>query len=190
MRKLVLQMQVSADGYVAGLNGELDWMTWNWDDELKNVVSTITANIDCIILGRKLAQGFIPHWAARCENPENPDYSFARIMHDTPKIVFSRTIEHSDWDNTTIEQGDLAEVVSRMKQQDGKDIMVYGGSGFVSALVKEGLIDEYNLFVNPAAIGNGMQIFNTLDQKLPLKLVKATQFDCGIAQLQYQPNRG
>ncbi len=90
MRKVKLQMQVSLDGFVAGPNGEMDWMTWNWDDELKEYVMKLTEPIDCIILGRVLAQGFIPHWTAAAQNPESD--SFTHKMVDTPKVVFSKTL--------------------------------------------------------------------------------------------------
>ena len=95
MRKLKLQMQVSVDGYVAGPNGEMDWMVWDWDDELKNYVKEITAPVDCILLGRVLAEGFIPHWAAAATSAdpkENND--FAQIMHNTHKVVFSKTLKN------------------------------------------------------------------------------------------------
>ena len=75
MRKLKLQVQMSIDGYIAGPNGEMDWMEWDWDDKLKQYVGDITASVDCIILGRKLAEGFIPYWSAVAANPEDPEHS-------------------------------------------------------------------------------------------------------------------
>jgi dihydrofolate reductase len=187
MRKLKLQVQMTVDGYVAGPNGEMDWMVWNWDDALKQYVDAITAPVDCIVLGRRLAAGFIPHWAAVAANPDDPENAAGRKFTDTHKVVFTNTLEKSEWPNTVLAQGDLADEIARLKAQDGSDIMVYGGATFVSALIKEGLIDEYHLFVNPAAIGNGMPIFRELDSQLELTLVKATAFDCGIVVLHYVP---
>lgn len=89
------------------------------------------------------------------------------------------------WDNTDIAEGNYVDVIKHLKVQDGKNIIVYGGSTFVSALIKEGLIDEYQLFINPAAIGNGMTIFKELTRKLALTLINAQAFQCGIAVLKY-----
>ena len=189
MRKLKLQVQMTVDGYIAGPNGEMDWLVWNWDDALKHYVDAITAPVDCIVLGRRLATGFIPHWAAVAANPNDPENAAGRKFTDTRKVVFTRTLEKSEWPNTVLAQGDLADEIARLKAQDGSDIIAYGGATFVSALIKEGLIDEYHLFVNPAAIGNGLPIFGELDSKLALKLVNATAFDCGIVVLQYVPKR-
>lgn len=179
MRKLKLQVQMSVDGYIAGPNGEMDWMVWNWDDKLKQYVNKITEPVDCIILGRKLAQGFIPHWAA------NPGLEGADKFNTTKKVVFSRTLDQSEWDNTILAKGDLAEEITKLKEQEGKDIMSYGGATFVSSLIQQQLIDEYHLFINPAAIGNGMSIFKSINSIQKLALVNATSFDCGIAVLQY-----
>jgi dihydrofolate reductase len=188
MRKLKLQMQITIDSFVAGANGEMDWMVFDWDDEMKNYVNEITEPVDCIILGRKLAQGFIPSWTSLTSNPETAD-SFAHKMVDTPKIVFSRTLENVEWKNTKLAKGDSVQEITQLKEQTGKDIIVYGGGSFVSFLIMEGLIDEYNLFVNPVALGKGMTIFNNLEDKLNLTLVKSKAFDCGIVLLCYEPKR-
>ena len=90
MRKVKLQMQLSLDGFVAGENGELDWATFNWSEDIIQYVTQITKPIDCIILGHGLAKGFIPHWAAAADAPESD--IFAKKMHETPKVVFSKTL--------------------------------------------------------------------------------------------------
>lgn len=185
MRKLKLQVQMTIDGYIAGPNGEMDWMTFNWDDELKQYVTEITEPVDCIILGRKLAEGFIPHWASVADDPENPEYASGKKFKDTPKVVFTKTLDHSNWQNTALAQGDLVDEVTQLKKQDGNDIIAYGGAIFVSALIKHGLIDEFHLFINPTAIGNGMPIFGELENKQNLRFVKSRPFDCGIVLLKY-----
>jgi dihydrofolate reductase len=189
MRKLKLQVQMTVDGYIAGPNGELDFMVWNWDDELRQYTTAITEPVDCIILGRKLAEGFIPHWATVAANPDNPEFTAGKKFTDTPKVVFTKTLDKSEWDNTVLAKGDLVEEITKLKKQDGQDIIAYGGATFVSALIKHGLIDEYHLFINPTAIGNGMPIFKELDSKQNLTLVKSTSFDCGIVVLNYEPKR-
>lgn len=184
MRKIKLQMQMTVDGFVAGPNGELDWTLFNWDDALSNYVIALTEPVDCILMGRVLAQGFIPHWTSALENPQAGEDAFALKMVETPKVVFSRTLESVEWAHTRLAAQVLAEEVMQIKQQPGKDIIVYGGAGFVSGLVEANLIDEYHLFVNPTAIGNGLRIFTG---PTPLKLVRSQAFDCGIVVNQYAP---
>lgn len=186
MRKLKLQMQTTVNGFVAGPNGELDWMTWNWDDELKNLVSGLHESVDTILLGRKMTDGFVTHWESVLNNPDDESYDFAKKMVETPKIVFSRTLEKSDWRNTELAgKGDLATEIGRIKNLPGNDIIVYGGAGFVSSLVEADLIDEYNLFVNPTAIGEGLTIFGGPRAK-SLHLSEGRAFDCGIVLHTYE----
>lgn len=189
MRKVKLQMQISLDGFVAGPNGEMDWMTWNWDDKIKDYVKDLTAPVDTILLGRKMAGGFIGHWAKVALNPDDEGYTFGKKMTDTPKVVFTRTLERSEWENTVLAQGDLAAEIGKLKKEEGGDIILYGGAGFVSSMIEANLIDEYHLFVNPAIIGNGLGIFKEVTQRTDLNLVKTTAFDCGIVTLCYQPVR-
>lgn len=189
MRKLKLQVQMTVDGYIAGPNGELDFMVWDWDDELKQYVTALTEPVDCIVLGRKLAEGFIPHWAGVAANPNDPEHSDGKKFTETHKVVFTRTLAESAWENTVLAKGSLVDEIMRLKKQAGQDIIAYGGATFVSALIQHGLIDEFHLFVNPTAIGNGMAIFKGLESKQNLKLVKATSFDCGIAVLHYEPKQ-
>lgn len=186
MRKLKLQVQMTVDGYIAGSKGEMDWLTFNWDDELKDYVIELTKPVDTIVLGRKLAEGFIPHWASVATDATNPEVEAGKQFTNLPKVVFSKTLGESPWDNTVLAKGDLKDEVTTLKQQTGGDIIAYGGATFVSALIKHGLIDEFHLFINPAAIGNGLAIFKELDSTQALKLVNATPFACGIVVLAYQ----
>jgi len=188
MRKLKLQVQISIDGYIAGPNGEMDWMEWNWDDELKSYVNDLTDSTGTILLGRKMADGFISHWESVMANPSDPQFTFAKKMVETPKVVFSRTLAESSWNNTVVAKGDLAAEIDKLKKQEGgTDIIVYGGASLVSSLIREGLIDEYHLFVNPTAIGKGMSIFSGLDEPRKFVLEKVTPFECGIVGLHYVP---
>jgi dihydrofolate reductase len=190
MRKLKLQVQMTIDGFIAGPNGEMDWLTFNWDDELKKYVTDITEPVDCIILGRKLAEGFIPHWAKVAANPDHPEFTAGKKFSETYKVVFTKTLDRSEWGNTVLAKGDLVDEVTKLKKQDGKDIIAYGGATFVSALIQQGLIDEFHLFINPTAIGMGRSIFKELDRKQELSFIKSTSFDCGIVVLNYEPKRG
>jgi dihydrofolate reductase len=186
MRKLKLQMQISIDGFVAGTNGGLDWMVWDWDDELKDYVLNLHEPVDLILLGGNMATGFIEAWESRILAPETADI-LAHKMVDTPKIVFSRSLEKLEGKNATIAKGELKEELTKLKKSDGGDIIVYGGAKFVSSLIKNNLIDEYHLFVNPVAIGKGMTIFGDQEEKFNLKLVKSKAFPCGIVELCYEP---
>jgi dihydrofolate reductase len=191
MRKLKLQMQVSVDGFVAGANGEMDWMVWDWDDTVTKYVIGITEPVDCIVLGRKLAQGFIPTWASRSGNPDTGD-KYSEKMDETTKVVFTKTLSDDDaevktWKNTSLAKGDLAEEVATLKNQEGKDIIAYGGGNFVSNLIKAELIDEYHLFVNPVVLGTGIAIFGGHIGNLKLKLITTTVSNTGLVILKYEP---
>lgn len=185
MRKLKLQMQMSVDGFIAGPNGELDWMLFNWDDVLIKYVTELTNSVDTIILGRKLAEGFIPYWKNVAADPENPENAAGKTFTNLPKIVFSKTLQESQWDNTRVAKNITDEIVE-LKKQPGKDIIAYGGATFVSDLIKHNLIDEYHFFINPVIIGNGMSIFKGHERK-NLDLIKTTTTGNGIVVLLYQP---
>ncbi len=185
MRKLKLQVQLTIDGFISGQNGEMDWMCFPWTDDIIGYVREITEPVDTIILGRKLAEGFIPHWENVVKNPNDPEYEGGLKYTTTPKIVFTTTLEKSIWVNTEIAKGELVGEINKLKNKKGKDIIVYGGGAFVTSLINSGLIDEFHLFINPTAIGNGMTIFKGLEKNQNLKLKIVKQFDCGIAMTCY-----
>ncbi len=182
MRKLKLQMQITLDGFVAGPNGENDWVFIPGKQDPEALQKTIAfgaelaAGCDTILLGRKLgADGFVGYWQNVAENqPENPWNPFAKLMVSHRKIAFSHSETTLPDPNIEVENGDLATVVTSLKDQPGKDIIVYGGVNFVSSLVSLNLIDEYYLIVNPIAIGSGLSIFKErkileLESSVPLK---------------------
>ncbi len=192
MRKVKLQMQMSIDGFVAGPDGEMDWMSWNWGDDINKYVTNLTTPVDTILLGRNMAGGFISHWKEITKNPDDPQYPFARIMYDTPKVIFSKTLSKSDpvlneWDNSILATKNISKEMEQLKAQPGKDIIVYGGANFVSNLIRYNLIDEYHLFINPAVLGSGKTIFKEREERLNLKLIAATAFSCGIVVFCYHP---
>ena len=178
-------MQLTIDGYVAGPNGELDWMAFGNDEKMSDRINELTDSSDTILLGRKMTDGFVDYWASVLDHPESPEYSFAQKMIDIPKVVFSRTVKESKWVNTTVANGDLTEEIEKLKNSDGKDIIVYGGAEFVSSLIKLNLIDEYHLFVNPVAIGEGLRIFGNSEERLKLQLIKSEVFSSGEVELNY-----
>ena len=190
MRKLKLQVQMSVDGYVAGPSGELDWMTWDVDEQLIGFINELTDSSDTILLGRKMTDGFVGYWEGVVNNqPDSPEFTFAQKMVNTPKIVFSKTLNKSTWNNTTLAKGDLVAEIRKLKSQEGKDIIVYGGAGFVSSLVKEGLIDEFNLFINPVMINKGLRIFDLADKRQKLSLISSIGYNSGVTVIRYKLNK-
>ncbi|KAM3099840.1 dihydrofolate reductase family protein [Phormidesmis sp. 146-12] len=189
MRKLKLQMQITVDGFVAGSEGQLDWMALGQldstsDERLHSFINYLTDTSDTILLGRKMTEGFIKYWEQVTTQPNSPEYSFAQKMVSIPKVVFSKTVDRVDGQNVRVENGSIVEAVNRLKNQAGKDILVYGGATFVSSLLENRLIDELNLFVNPVAIGNGMRVFTGRE---PLKLTNSTAYTDGIVVNTYEP---
>ena len=180
---------MTINGFVSGPNGESDWMTWNPDDEFVKYLAGNYDSSDTILLGRKAADGFIRHWQNTFD--KNPDAPFARKIVETPKVVFTKTLDKSTWSNTTLAKGDLAEEIAKLKKSrsgGSGDILVPGGAGFVSSLIKEGLIDEYHLIVNPTAMGSGMPIFNSLDRILKFSPIQAKLYEGGKTVLIYKAN--
>jgi len=190
MRKLKLQVQISVDGYIGGPNGELDWMTWNWDDKLKDYVNKLHENIDTIILGKNMTEGFVSHWAKVAVDPNDPSHEFGKLMNDTPKVVFSKTLKESQWENTVVATGDLTEEINNLKKKAGGDMIVYGGATMDGSLIGAGLIDEMHFFVNPTMIGKGLPIFDKVENRQNLELIHATPFECGIVVLCYKHREG
>jgi len=190
MRKLILMVQLSVDGYMSEKDGNTDWMVynwgseWTWDDELRKYFINLTASVDCTLLSRKMAvEGYIDYWASVAANPNDPQSAFAKNVVAAHKVVFTKTLEQSEWDNTELAKGDLKKEVKKLKKQEGKNMMVYGGATFVSALIEAGLIDEYLLFINPTALGSGTSIFK---KRTNLQLVNERSFVCGVTVLKYE----
>ncbi|AUP80489.1 dihydrofolate reductase family protein [Flavivirga eckloniae] len=185
MRKLKLQMQVSLDGFNStGPNDEQKWVTWAWD-EIKEYVLELADSADTEIIGRKLAADYIPYWFDTLTKPDDPMYQLSKIKARQKKVIFTNTLEKSEWENTVLAKGNLKNEIKKLKNESDKDIIVYGGSSFVSALVKENLIDEFHLFVNPIALGKGIPIFNELESWQQLRLRKSIACGSGIVIQHY-----
>ena len=186
MRKLKLHVDISVDGCIAGPNNEMDWIDFTWNEKLMEYEDRLHEPVDTILLGRKMTDEFVSYWSNVMNKLEDPDYAFAKKMIETPKIVFTKTLNKSEWPNTEIVTGDLKDEITKLKNQDGGDIIVYGGASFDSSLIKENLIDEYYLFINPVAIGNGKTIFKDLIEIRKLSLVESITFDSGTVLLHYE----
>jgi dihydrofolate reductase len=164
----------------------MDWMVGLSDDEIIKYEYELHEPVDTILLGRKMTDGFISYWLDVMNKPDDPWYMFAKKMIETPKVVFTKTLDKSKWINTDIATGDLVEEVNKIKSQSGRDIVVYGGASFDSSLIKEKLIDEYYLFINPVVIGNGMTIFKNLNEIQKFTLIESKAFENGNVMLHYE----
>jgi dihydrofolate reductase len=171
MRKLKLQMNILLDN--------------KWDSGMSDFSIDNLKDVDCILHGRKTGEGFIPYWNEVAGNPGDAEHQLGKRFAEIPSVIFSNTLTMSNWDNTTILNGDIAEEIKALKNKQGKDIIVYGGNSFVTSLIQHDLIDEYYLLVNPAALGNGQQSFNPIQNDSSLKLVHSEPFSCGAVLLQY-----
>lgn len=187
MRKLKLQVNITLDGFIASPDGKTDWM---WIPGKKDPagflkVIELAQSCDTILMGRKMTPGFISYWENVMDTqPDSPENPLAQLMVNTRKIVFSRTQTDMKGRNLTVENGDLATVVQQLKNEPGKDIIVYGGAEFVSSLIDHNLIDEYYLIVNPVAIGKGLPIFR---EKKVLELESSITFKTGKVLNKYVP---
>lgn len=156
-------MQMTIDGFVAGPNGENDWVFVPGKQDPAALQATIdlAGSCDTILAGRKMIQGFIGHWENVADNqPDNPWHPFAQHMVNHRKIIFSRTESTGiTARNLEVENGNLATVVNDLKSRPGKDIIAYGGVNFASSLIELGLVDEYYFIINPVAIGSGLSVF-------------------------------
>lgn len=187
MRKLKLQMQITLDGFAAGPNGENDWVFIPGAQDPAALQATIDLadSCDTILAGRKMVSGFLNHWQDVADNqPDNPWNPFAKLMVSHRKIIFSKTESDIPGNNAEIENGDLATVVQELKNQPGKDLLVYGGVGFVRSLISLDLVDEYYLIVNPVAIGSGQTIFS--ERKI-MQLESSTAYSNGKLMNKYVP---
>ncbi|QDJ52661.1 dihydrofolate reductase family protein [Bordetella hinzii] len=191
MSKLVLQMQMSADGFVGG-EGQAAWQLWDWvgecpwDAALKRDFNLFFQGVGTILLSRKMAEeGYIDHWAkAAGRFPQDRFYAFARRITEIPKVVLSRELKDCRWARTRVVGGDLAREVGALKQGGAGDIAVFGGTGFASALVAADLVDEYQFFINPVALSSGQRLFAQSGFRR-LRLLGSVAYGCGIVVNRY-----
>lgn len=181
MGKLKLQMQITVDGFDPdGSNSDVSM------NDVKDYSRDLLDSADMIVIGRKTAADFIPYWDEAATNADGSWYEVARRIAAAKKVVFSKSLDRSDWSNTHIENGDLVEGINRLKDTNERDIIVYGGVSFVASLMKERLIDELHLFVSPVARGNGSSIFSGLADVQKLKLIGSSAFASGLVLLKYE----
>jgi dihydrofolate reductase len=185
MRNIIASEMITLDGYFAGPNGEIDWHVVN--DEFFADAVALLDSVDTLLYGRETYQGMLGYWTSPAAI--EGDAVIAEKMNTTPKIVFSKTLDHVEWgkwDNARLANGDIAEEVRILKQQPGKDMVIYGSGSIVSALTQLGLIDDYRLFIVPIVLGNGKPLFKGITTPAHLKLTEAKTYKTGVAVLRYE----
>lgn len=185
MRKIIVFNRLSMDGFFSGPHGEShEWMVQ--DHSLENE-SHQMMQPDTVLMGRVTYQLFESHWPKVAEDPQAPEEArkIGGELNEMKKIVFSKTLKDVTWKNTRLVKRDLAEEVRKLKQGDGRDIVIFGSGTIVRQLTDEGLIDEYLLAITPTILGNGRSCFKDVE-KLDLKLLKTMNFDSGNVLLHYK----
>ncbi len=185
MRKVVLFNLVTLDGFFAGPGGEIDWH--NVDEEFNEFAIDQLNSMGGLLFGRVTYQLMASYWPTPDAVADDP--MVADKMNSLPKLVFSRTLESADWNNTRLVRGDAADEVAKLRQQPGKDLFIFGSADLASTLARSGLIDEYRLIVNPVVLGRGMPMFKGIDDRLDLKLLRTKTFRNGNVLLYYEPVR-
>lgn len=189
MRNLVLFMHTSLDGYVAGPNGEMDWI--HTDEELFDFAAQRTNAADTAVYGRKTYQMMEGYWptAAQQPNPTRHDLEHSRWYNQVAKVVLSRTLAGTGRPNTTVVGENAAEAVARLKHGPGREMIIFGSPGAAHSLMAARLIDDYWLFVNPVLLGQGIPVFNNIPERTALTLAGSHVFNSGVVCLHYHQRR-
>jgi dihydrofolate reductase len=182
MRRVIVQMSVSVDGFVAPAKGAPDHRSAPEDPVLKERKLDWMRQIGTHAMGRVTYEEMAGHW------PYSSD-AYAAPMNELPKVVFSKTLERADWNDSRVARGDLAEEISALRQESGGDIIAWGGASFAQALSRAGLVDEYRLVINPMALGDGLSLFKGLSAPIRLQLVEARTYATGVVLHIYRPAR-
>jgi len=189
MRKIISFMHISLDGYVAGPNGEMDWI--KVDEEIFDHVGKRISEGDTALYGRVTYQMMESYWPTAGDKPgaSKHDVEHSKWYNNIQKIVVSKTMKGTELTDTTIISDNLSERINAIKQQPGKDILVFGSPTATHALIQENLIDGYWLFVNPIILGKGVPLFANIREAVKLKLLNTAQFASGVTELNYTVDR-
>jgi len=185
MRKVFLFNMITLDGFFEGPNQDISWH--HVDDEFNEFAIEQLNEIGTLLFGRVTYQGMASYWPT--EFAIKDDSIVAGLMNSLPKIVFSKTLDKAEWNNSRLVKENAAEEVSKLKQQPGKDIAIFGSSDLAVTLAERGLIDEYRIIVNPVFLGSGTALLKGIKDKLNLKLLKTRTFKSGNVLLYYEPDK-
>jgi dihydrofolate reductase len=188
MRKIVLTEWISLDGYTSGPNDDMSFVGESFDEEMGKYEDDILNTGDTLLLGRVTYDSFAGSWPYVPDKPDasEGEKSYARKLNAMRKIVFSRTLASVDWHNSVLRREIDPDEIRRWKQEDGKDMLIYGSANVVQQLTQLGLIDEFQVLVHPVVIGGGKQLFKDISEKQRLKLASARPFNSGVVLLTYQ----
>ena len=180
MRLLILQMQMTLDGFVGGPNGEVDWAFPGFNDEYAAWGAAELWNASAHLMGRVTYHEMAAHWPTSTE-------PYAAPMNDIPKIVFSHTLQRADWAETRIVAGDPGTEVARLKHDPGKPLLVHGGAKLARAMIRSGEVDVFRLIVHPVVLGKGRGLFDEIDEPRRLRLTDLRQFGTGVVAKTFIP---
>ena|ERR1700712_2157899 len=185
MRKLIISEHVSLDGFMAGINGEMDWI--QFDDVLFDLVGTYTDKADTALYGRVTYEMMDGYWPTAADQPgaSKHDTEHAQWYNSVQKVVLSSTMKEIEKPGIMIINGDIAAQITALKNKAGGDILMFGSPRAAHSLMKDNLIDEYWLFVNPVILGRGIPLFADVENTIKLKLISNQAFACGVTALQY-----
>jgi dihydrofolate reductase len=194
MRKIISFMHISLDGFVAGLNGEMDWI--KVDEEIFDHVGKRISENDTALYGRVTYQMMENYWPTAADNPTatKHDIEHSKWYNKAQKIVLSKTMKDSGLANTKIISDNLLDRINEIKQSGpvlsgSKEILLFGSPTATHSLIQLNLIDGYWLFVNPIILGQGIPLFVDIKEKIKLKLLTTRQFNCGVTELNYTVDR-
>ncbi|CAG4988734.1 putative protein YyaP [Dyadobacter sp. CECT 9275] len=185
MRKVISFMHISLDGFVAGPNGEMDWI--KVDEEIFDHVGKRISKGDTALYGRVTYQMMESYWPTAADQPgaSRHDIEHSKWYAQVHKVVLSKTMTDAGLTNTTIISDNLSDNINEIKQQPGGEILVFGSPKATHSLHQHNLIDGYWLFVNPIILGQGIPLFTDIKDKIKLKLISTRQFTCGVTELNY-----
>ncbi|WP_028788063.1 dihydrofolate reductase family protein [Terrimonas ferruginea] len=188
MRKLVVSMNVTLDGYMSGPQCELDWHLRYWNEEMSRLIGVQLSEADTILLGRVTYAAMSQYWPARAADLSVPreDIAFAEMMNRYPKVVFSRTQEYGEWPNSRFVKNGLKREITRLKATPGRDLIVYGSGSLVRTLMQQRLVDRYVLWLHPVLLGQGKALFRYQPDMLDLQLTSTRVFESGVIVLSYE----
>ncbi len=191
MRKLVLFLHASLDGFVEGPNGAMDIGWISYDADLEKHAKEILSTVDTVIWGRGTYQMMHSYWPTVPSNPSSSQHELehAAWIEQTSKIVFSKTLDKVEWNHSRLVKENVKEEILNLKEQPGKDIVILGSPRFAHHVMGLDLIDEYKITVSPVLIGSGLPLFQGLQEKTNLKLIENKTFDSGAIGVYYQTVR-